>query len=247
MELADLFPDEAAATAWFESLVWPEGRFCPHCGNTETNEAPVSKKKPYWCPACRKGFSVKIGTVLEKSKVLLRKWAFAICLELRNHKGVSSMKLHRDVNVTQKTAWFMLHRFREAWAGEAKALFEGPVEVDETYSGGKRKNRSNAKRKALKGTERGAIGKTAVVGAKDRETNRVAVTVVQSTDASTLQGFVECAREAPAKVYTDDAAAYLGMDRSYDSVNHSVGEYVREMAHTNGVESFWSMLKRGYQ
>ena len=101
VEVADMFPDEASATAPFEALVWPNGRHCPHCGNTETAEAPLSKKQPYWCPACRKGFSVRIGTALERSKVTLRKWAIAICLEMTNLKGVTSMKLHRD------TAWFM--------------------------------------------------------------------------------------------------------------------------------------------
>ena len=129
IELADMFPDEASATAWFEALVWPNGRHCPHCGNTVTAEAPPSKKQPYWCPACRKGFSVRIGTALERSKVTLRKWAIAIYLEMTSLKGVSSMKLHRDLKVTQKTAWFMLHRIREAWCGKnGGALFSGPVE-----------------------------------------------------------------------------------------------------------------------
>ncbi len=154
------------------------------------------------------------------------------------------MKLHRDIKVTQKTAWFMLNRIREAWAGEAKAVFEGPVEVDETYVGGKRKNMPKAKRKGMTG--RGPVGKTAVVGVKDRDSNKVAAQIVQSTDAPTLQGFVEIHSEPTAKVYTDDASAYVGMRRDHESVNHSVGEYVRDMAHTNGIESFWSMLKRGY-
>ncbi len=134
IELADMFPDEASATAWFEALVWPNGRHCPHCGNTETAEAPPSKKQPYWCPACRKGFSVRIGTALERSRVPLRKWAISIFLEMTNLKGVSSMKLHRDLTVTQKTAWFMQQRIREAWAGEADAIMAGPLEVDETYT-----------------------------------------------------------------------------------------------------------------
>ncbi len=247
IELGEMFPDEAAAAAWFESLVWPTGRHCPHCGCTETVEAAATKKQPYWCPACRKGFSVRIGTALERSRVPLRKWVFAIYLEMTSLKGVSSMKLHRDLRVTQKTAWFMLHRIREAWAGEQAALFSGPVEADETYIGGKRKNMSKAKRKSLNG--RGGAGKAIVAGVKDRETNRIAARRVERADTPHLAGFVADNAKIGATVYTDDAGAYNALKPFFDheSVNHSAGEYVRGMAHTNGIESFWAMLKRGYQ
>ena len=247
IELTEMFPDEASAAAWFEKLVWPEGRHCPHCGSTETTEAPPSKKQPYWCGACRKGFSVRIGTALERSKVPLRKWVFAIYLEMTSLKGVSSMKLHRDLKVTQKTAWFMLHRIREAWSVESETLFTGPVEADETYMGGLRKNMSKAKRKSLSG--RGAVGKEAIVGAKDRETNRVVVRHIQHTDGSHIAGFVAKHTALGATVYTDESAAYNPLDVFYDreSVNHSAGEYVRDQAHINGMESFWSMLKRAHK
>ena len=246
IELGEMFPDEAAATAWFESLVWPTGRHCPHCGSTETAEAPPSKKMPYWCGACRKGFSVRIGTALERSRVPLRKWAFAIYLEMTSLKGVSSMKLHRDLRVTQKTAWFMLHRIREAWADEKAALFSGPVEADETYIGGKRKNMSKDKRAVLTG--RGAVGKSVVAGVKDRATNRVTARPVAAADKTSLQGFVRRHTAPGAQVYTDEARAYMGMPEfRHEAVNHSVGEYVRGQAHSNGIESFWAMLKRGYQ
>ena len=248
IELGEMFPTEDSAREWFESVVWPNGRHCPRCGCTDTKVATKTSGLPYYCHGCHKPFSVKIGTALQKSNVSLRKWVFAIYLEMTSLKGVSSMKLHRDIKVSQKTAWFMLNRIREAWAGEAKAFFEGPVEVDETYVGGKRKNMSKAKRRELKeaGAGRGTVGKTAVIGAKDRETNQVAAMVVQSTDAPTLQGFVEGVTAPDAKVYSDEAAAYKGIDRDHEWVNHSVGEYVREMAHTNGMESFWAMLKRAY-
>ena len=241
-----MFPDEATATAWFESLVWPTGRHCPRCGCTETHEAADTSGLPYYCSGCKRAFSVRIGTALERSKVPLRKWVFAIYLEMTSLKGVSSMKLHRDLKVTQKTAWFMLHRIREAWATEQTALFAGPVEIDETYIGGKRRNMSRAKRKDLTG--RGAVGKAAVVGAKDRSTNRVTARTVRGTDTATLQGFVRETAKPGASVFTDDAAAYRGMGGfKHEAVNHSAGEYVRRMAHTNGIESFWAMLKRGYQ
>ena len=201
----------------------------------------------YYCTGCKRSFSVRIGTALERSKVPLRKWVFAIYLEMTSLKGVSSMKLHRDLKVTQKTAWFMLHRIREAWSTESDSLFAGPVEVDETYIGGKLKNMSNAKRRELKDTGRGAVGKTAIVGAKDRATKQVRVEVVESTDRETLHGFVSEAVAPWATVYTDEAVAYEGIPNPHETVKHSVSEYVRDMAHTNGIESFWSMLKRAYQ
>ncbi len=245
MQLADMFPDEAAATWWFENLIWPDGRFCPRCGCTETREASATSGLPYYCPGCRRAFSVKIGTGLEASRVPLRKWAFAIYLEMTSLKGVSSMKLHRDIGVTQKTAWFMLHRIREAWSLEQGTMFSGPVEADETYIGGKRKNMPLAKRK--KQTGRGAVGKTAVAGVKDRGSNMVAARVMEATDSGALQTFVRDHAEPGATLYTDEAAAYKGMpEYDHEAVNHSVSEYVRDMAHTNGIESFWAMLKRGY-
>ncbi len=177
----------------------------------------------------------------------MRKWVIAIYLCLTSLKSVSSMKLSRDIGVKQETAWFMLHRIREAWTINTGGPFDGPVEVDETYFGGKRRNMSNAKRKELAGTGRGAAGKTAVVGMKDRDSNKVTARVVDDTDGKTLQGFVADHAASDAKVYTDDAAAYKGMSVEHESVRHSVGEYVNGMAHTNGIESFWSMLKRAHK
>ena len=247
IELTEMFPDEESAREWFESYVWPTGRHCPRCGSVRTHEA-THAKMPYRCSDCRSYFSVKTGTALEGSKIPLRKWVFAIYLEVTSLKGVSSMKLHRDLKVTQKTAWFMLHRLREAWAHHNDP-FLGPVEVDETYIGGKRKNMSNAKRKALReaGAGRGAVGKTAIVGAKDRATKQVSAAVVEGTDAITLQSFVEDRVVADATVYTDEHGSYQDMPFfEHEAVNHSRGEYVRGQAHTNGMESFWSMFKRAY-
>ena len=240
--LADMFPDEAAATAWFESKVWPNGRHCSRCGSTRTHHAS-HKFMPYWCADCRSYFSVRTGTALEGSKLPLRKWVFAIYMHLTNLKGVSSMKLHRDIGVSQKTAWFMLQRIRKAW-DDGDWPFGGPVEVDETFIGGRERNK-HAKDKLRAG--RGTVGKATVVGAKDRTTKRVSAKVVSGTDAATLQGFVFDHAKHGATVYTDDHVAYKGM-RGYrhEAVKHSVSEYVRDMAHTNGIESFWSMLKRGY-
>ena len=190
-------------------------------------------------------FSVRTGTAMEGTNLPLRKWAFAVYLFVTSLKGVSSMKLHRDLGVTQKTAWFMLHRLRMAWEGSGFPDFAGPVEVDETYMGGKRRNMSKAKRKTLTG--RGTVGKTPVVGAKDRATGHVQAMPAQDVTATMLQRFVLDVAALDATVYTDEAAAYRGMPFEHEAVNHSVGEYVRGQAHTNGIESFWAMLKRAHK
>ena len=191
---------------------------------------PNAKPMSYWCTDCRSYFSVRTGTAVAHSRVPLRKWAIAIYLELTSLKSISSMKLHRDIGVTQKTAWFMLHRIRGAWnARNDGGQVSGPVEVGETHMGGKRANMSNAKCKELSGTGRGAVGKAAIVGAKDRAGNRVAAKVFESTDKPTLQGFVVEHAAPGGTVYTDEASAYEGMPFEHESVKHSVAEYVRDM------------------
>jgi len=246
LELFDLFPDEDAATKWFESIYWSEERTCRKCGSTETHEVKSRKPMPYWCKSCRSYFSVRTNTSIARSPIPLRKWAIAIYLCLTNLKSVSSMKLHRDLGVSQPTAWFMLHRIREAWAGELENSFTGPVEVDETYVGGKEENK-HATKKLNAG--RGKVGKTAVVGAKDRASNQVRARVVRNTNSNTLTDFVEENVQCEAIIYTDESPAYYRLASKYfhESVKHSVGEFVREMVHTNGLESFWSMLKRAHK
>ena len=249
VEITRMFPDDDTARAWIESVRWPDGPVCPHCGSTRITHPVAHKTMTHRCKDCRKWFSVRTGTPMQSSKLDLQIWVLAFYLLNTGLKGQASMKLHRDLGVTQKTAWHLAHRIRESW-NESGGLFDGPAEADETFIGGKRRNMSNAKRKELAeaGAGRGTVGKSAVIGVKDRGTGRVAARRISQTDGSALRGFVREHLTPGATLYTDEAAGYKGMSEyDHEAVNHSVGEYVREMAHTNGMESFWSMLKRGYQ
>ena len=247
-QIMRMFPDDQTAERWFVKQRWPSGVCCPICGSLNVQSGCKHKTMPYRCreKECARKFSVKTGTVMECAKVGYQDWLLAAFLLMTSLKSVSSMKLHRDLGVTQKSAWFLAQRLRAALSQDGKKLFAGPVEVDETYFGGRRRNMSNTKRKELADTGRGPIGKTAVVGVKDRATKHVAATVVTSTDAATLQGFVGEHAAPGARVYSDDAVAYDALPFNHATVKHSLSEYVKGDIHTNGIESLWSMLKRAH-
>ena len=231
LEVAAKFKDNESALKWLEEWRWPDGSFCPHCGSFNVQCGIKHKTMTHRCRDCpnRAMFTIRKGTVMEGTKMSYQTWAIGIYLFSTNIKGISSMKLHRELGIGQKAAWFMLQRLRKALEVSNKS-FSGPVEVDEAYMGGKRKNMSNEKRKELAPLGRGGAGKTAVAGIKDRKTNKVTAQVVKATDRATLVPFVEDNVEPGAEVYTDEAAAYKALAAHYghESVNHGISEYVRE-------------------
>ena len=241
VEITRLFPTDEAAESWFVEQRWPDGVTCPKCQSDNILHVKSRKPQPYRCRACRTCFSAKTGTLMQGSNLGFQTWAIALYLAATGIKGTASMKLHRDLGITQKSAWHLAHRIRETWAGH-EPTFDGPVEADESHFGGLEKNKPEH-RKLHAG--RGTVGKVAVAGVKDRATNRVSAAVVPNTTRETLQGFVRERTQPDAMVYTDDATAYQGLPH-HASVTHSVGQWVDGQAHTNGLESFWAMMKRGY-
>lgn len=246
------FHNEEAAYEFVEARVWPNGPTCPHCGAAEEHIGELKGKSTRIgtrkCYACRKPFTVKIGTIFEKSHVKLHIWLQAIFLISASKKGISSNQLHRTLGVTLKTAWFMSHRIREAMrpgqdfgpmGGEGKV-----VEADETYVGGKAKNMHRAKRNAL--PKGGNYGKEMVFSLVERG-GEVRSVHTPSVSAATLRPILKAQVDSDSLLVTDDAGQYRHMSRDFkhEVVNHSAGEYVRGEAHTNTIEGYFSVLKRG--
>ena len=240
----EAIPDEAAAIAYVEKAIWGETAFCGRCGGDNIYRVKNGRPMSHRCRDCKMYFSVRTGTVMAETNLPIRTWLLAIHLMHTSRKGMSALQLHKMLDVTYKTAWFLCHRIREGMKDDKGVFSGGVVEVDETFVGGK-KGRMHASKKPKHWKD----NKHIVMGFKERETGRVVAFPVRSDDPVTLE------REAMTRVfpgttvYSDGHPGYQYLNDlgyTHEAVVHSVGEYVRGEAHSNGIESFWSLLKRGY-
>ena len=240
-EFFEMLPDERAAIEFIEATRWPDGVTCPRCNSARTKK--IGKQERYNCNECRRQFSVRTGTVFERSRIPLRKWLYAIYMIQTARKGISSIQLGKELGIQQKSAWFMLHRIREAM-DPGLELLSGEIEVDEAYVGGAEKNK-HANKKLHK---RWIEGKQIVLGM--RESNgRIVLRPVHSGEKVVITDEILFAIEEGSTIYTDEGNAYrdLHLWYTHEAVNHGIGEYVRHEITTNGMESVWAIVKRAHK
>lgn len=244
--LFEMFPDQETARVYLEGRRWPDGVRCPACGAGER----IAPRRGgfYRCNACRFDFTVRTGTIFERSHVPLHKWVYAMYLVVTARKGVSSMQLAKEIGVTQKTAWFLLGRLREACKGKLDKL-HGLIELDETFVGGLEANKHEPKKRRQ---GRGTVGKTPVLGMRERG-GRTKGIVIENVDAATAHQAIINNIEAGSTLNSDEAGVYCGIGGlfyTHHAVNHGIGEFARypedgETITVNGIESVFAVLKRG--
>ena len=249
-QLFALFPDEEAARQYLEGRLWHSGPVCPDCKSRDRVSAlgVCATRKPgfYRCGKCEFDFTIRTNTIFERSKVPLHKWLYSMYLLVTARKGISSMQLAKEIGVTQKTAWFILGRLREACGGPDGPLdkLRGEVEIDECFVGGLEGNKHEANKLHA---GRGAVGKTAVLGMRERG-GRTRAKVVDIRTIQAIQGEIFDTVEVGSQLYTDDHIVFSELDGLFfrhDTVNHAAGEYARGPVSTNSIESVWAVLKRG--
>jgi transposase-like protein len=243
-QLFEMFPDAESARLFLESRIWSDGVTCPSCKGKEN--ITTRKGGFYRCNPCQLDFTIRTGTIFERSHIPLHKWLYAMYLLVTARKGISSLQLAKEIGVTQKSAWFMLHRLREACGGPKLTKLRGIVELDECFIGGKERNKHEHKK--LK-AGRGSVGKTAVLGMRERGTGRTFAATMPERSLQEATQRIHDNIELGTQLYTDEHLMFAGLDGLFyrhDAVNHSAGEYAAGPAHTNSIESVWAVLKRGY-
>ena len=242
LEFADRFPDEETATAELERLRWPQGVKCPYCGSDRVGK--LKTRNLFQCYGCDKQFNVRTDTPMYRSRIPLRKWLIAMYVVMMSRKGISSIELSKVLGIRQTSAWFLLHRLREMM-GKQDVKLEGMVEVDETYLGGLAKFMHANKKKGVKP---GSAHKQILLGLRQRD-GPILTTVIPSTKSDELLRRINAMVQPGTQLFTDDLRSYNLAAFYYPRVvlNHAKGHYTEGIAHTNGIESVWAVLKRSYR
>jgi len=241
-ELMAMFPDEQSAISYLISILWPNGPRCPFCESQNYN---VCADSSLFCADCRHSYTIRTNTIFHRSHIPLHKWLYAMYLIVTSRKGISSLQLSKEIGITQKSAWFLAQRVRAACGNQAEKILSGIIEIDECYLGGLEKNK-HAHKKLHSG---GRAGKTVIMGMKERG-GRVVAKSMPAINFWTVEPDIQAKIAAGSTVCTDEHGAYKDLSIRYPyahkTVKHSAKQYVDGMAHTNGIESVWAVLKRGF-
>ena len=251
MEAVRYFADPDVCVDFVAKLRWPNGPVCPTCKGTE--HSYLTTRRLWKCKnkTCHKQFSVKLGSIFEDSAIPLDKWLVSIWVIANSKNGISSYELGRAVGITQKSAWFVLHRIRLAMRTGSWLRQSGEVEADETYVGGKAENMHAKVKRQKKRDSRGKVAKTVIAGTLQRGTettvSQVNAQVIPDDSVASIRAHVRTRVASKSKLYTDGHKAYGGLKHEFQHswVSHEVGEYVRGRVHTGGIDNFWTLLKRG--